>query len=191
MRTLSPSHVAILMSGLIGIAACSGCGTPSGPVQVSGVILVDGQPLPGAGVFFIAVDPSLPARPAHGTTDAAGRYALYPGVSPGAYRVIVRGFCGDQLGRQIPGFGGDGVDAGQLAAATAARSRLSHAGRKHVRTASSDAGTLPDIYTSQEQTVLRIEVPDGGTTAADFHLALEMLADGDMAADFDGRTGRH
>ena len=195
MRMKLPEHVAILMSGLIGLAACSGCGTPSGTVPVSGVIFVDGQPLPGAGVFyiaddFLAADPTIPARPAHGTTDAEGRYALYPGVFPGGYRVIVRGFRGGQPERLVPGFGSDGVDEGQLAAAASARSRNTDAGRRNSRTAA-DTGSLPHIYTSTEQTVLRIDVPEGGTTTADLHLALEMLAEGDLAVDAGGGTGRH
>lgn len=78
---------------LLWITACaiavSGCANDGykelGLVEVTGVVTLDGQPLPGAQVGFEGED----KRVATGTTDASGKYSLMydsntPGVMPGA-----------------------------------------------------------------------------------------------------------
>ena len=77
--------------GLVTLLTLSGCGE-SGPqlVQVSGVITLDGTPVPQLGVQF---SPAFEkASPAYGVTDADGRYQLLysadrKGAMPGTYIV--------------------------------------------------------------------------------------------------------
>ena len=68
------------------------------PVDVSGLITMDGKPLEGAAVYFTPTAGSSPSNQgAVGTTDASGRYqlsslrgeSLEPGASPGKYRVLI------------------------------------------------------------------------------------------------------
>ena len=78
---------------VIGAFLLAGCGGPEHPAvgRVSGVVTLDGQPLPEATVMF---------QPANGrgsvaTTDSAGKYSLIyldgvPGAVLGAHTVIIR-----------------------------------------------------------------------------------------------------
>jgi hypothetical protein len=75
------------------LVCIAGCGD-SGGVDVSGVVTLDGQPLPGVQLTFD--QPELPPNENIGyvgRTDAEGRYSLRPimgeggGVPPGKYRV--------------------------------------------------------------------------------------------------------
>jgi hypothetical protein len=71
------------------VLACAGCG--GGPVPVSGVVTLDGQPLPQATVTFL---PLGQGRTASGFTDAEGRFHLSTleqrdGALPGEYKVTV------------------------------------------------------------------------------------------------------
>jgi hypothetical protein len=79
---------------ILGIfTCCAGCGSGGG-VDVSGIVTLDGQPLPGVHLTFD--QPELPPNKNIGyvgQTDAEGRYTLRPimgdgsGVPPGKYRV--------------------------------------------------------------------------------------------------------
>lgn len=71
----------------------TGCGGPAHPDvgRVSGVITLDGQPLPEATVMFQPTQ----GRASIATTDAAGKYSLtyldgVPGALLGAHKVIIR-----------------------------------------------------------------------------------------------------
>ncbi len=82
------------LAGLLTLLASIGCGE-SGPklVEVSGVITLDGTPVPRLGVQF---SPTFEkASPAYGVTDADGRYKLLysadrTGALPGTYNVEVQ-----------------------------------------------------------------------------------------------------
>ncbi|MFN9717568.1 MAG: hypothetical protein ACK58L_02675 [Planctomycetota bacterium] len=82
------------LPGLLTLLASIGCGE-SGPnlVEVSGVITLDGVPVPRLGVQF---SPTFEkASPAYGVTDADGRYKLLysanrTGAMPGMYNVEVQ-----------------------------------------------------------------------------------------------------
>jgi hypothetical protein len=70
-----------------------GCGGPDHPDvgRVSGVITLDGQPLPEATVMFQPTE----GRASIATTDAAGKYSLLyldgvPGARLGQHKVIIR-----------------------------------------------------------------------------------------------------
>src|SRR5438874_12985055 len=71
----------------------AGCGGPEHPEvgRVSGVITLDGQPLPEATVMFQPTN----GRASIATTDSAGKYSLtyldgVPGALLGAHKVIIR-----------------------------------------------------------------------------------------------------
>ncbi|HJQ80286.1 MAG TPA: carboxypeptidase-like regulatory domain-containing protein [Lacipirellulaceae bacterium] len=79
---------------ILGIfTSCAGCGSDGG-VDVSGVVTLDGQPLPGVHITFDQPELSPNENIGYvGRTDAEGRYTLRPilgegsGVPPGKYRV--------------------------------------------------------------------------------------------------------
>lgn len=79
--------------GLVIVACLTGCGGPEHPPvgRVSGVVTLDGQPLPAATVMFQPAD----GRASQATTDSAGKYSLtyldgVPGAMLGTHKVIIR-----------------------------------------------------------------------------------------------------
>lgn len=169
----------MLLSGVL--IFCVNGSTPSDHVEVSGTVYLDGQPLADADVFFVDDDPSdggsNGTHRAHGRTDAEGRYELVRGAVPGDYKVIVRALLGGQANALAPGFGSDGVDAGQLAAASAAADtgrQSSH--RSNQRRSGELPQQLPDSFSSAEHTVLTVGVPESGTNDANLRLSLNRIA---------------
>lgn len=76
--------------GLLLLVA-GGCGSGNTTIPVEGVVTLDGQPLEGAAVNFV---PDPKGRPAHGETDAAGKFQLSTfapgdGAIPGVHKVGV------------------------------------------------------------------------------------------------------
>jgi hypothetical protein len=72
-----------------------GCGSKDGAVPVSGVVMLEGQPLADANVVLHPVTAAGPG-PFVGTTDAAGKFSLGPsagpaggGAVPGEYRLTI------------------------------------------------------------------------------------------------------
>ena len=171
---------------------CLSGGNGNSPVEVAGVVYLDGQPLANAEVFFIADKPNSAddakeeqnqsLQRAHGRTDESGRYELVSGAIPGSYRVIVRALVGGNHESIVPGLGSDGLDIAQLEAAssaieTAQRSAAQNYGyraRRQPRTEAPKA--LPPVYSSAEHTVLSMAVPEAGTENADLQLSLDRVA---------------
>lgn len=187
----------LLMAGAASTALgilvlCFSGGNGDEPVEVAGVVYLDGQPLANAEVFFISdkqnsagdsedVQNGSPQR-AHGRTDENGRYELVAGVMPGSYRVVVRALVGGDHEAIVPGLGSDGLDIAQLEAAssaieTARKSASQDYGyrsrRQHV---THSPKPLPPVYSSAEHTVLSIGVPEDGIENADLQLSLERVA---------------
>ena len=75
---------------LAGLAALCGCGN-SGYHTVTGVVLLDGAPVPETSVAFTPENPS--GEGATGFTDSSGRFrmkgAVGSGVKPGKYKVTI------------------------------------------------------------------------------------------------------
>lgn len=72
---------------VLGITAATGCGKPEPParVPVSGVVTIEGQPVPSALVtFYPSFDGFGGEVIAEGVTDAGGRYTLAGPLGPGA-----------------------------------------------------------------------------------------------------------
>jgi ABC-type phosphate/phosphonate transport system substrate-binding protein len=117
---------------------------------------------------------------AHGRTDETGRYELVSGAMPGSYRVIVRALVGGDQQAMVPGLGSDGVDIAQLEAASSAvevterTANYGYGSRR--RTGIATPKPLPPVYSSAEETVLRIGVPKDGIENADFQLSLDRVA---------------
>ena len=81
------------MSALLVAALAAGCGGDSGPVPVRGVVKLDGQPVAGAAVTFVAQTPG--GRDAYGSTNENGEFRLTTtkpddGALPGKYKVVIQ-----------------------------------------------------------------------------------------------------
>lgn len=83
----------IWVSCFVLVACLIGCGGPAHPEvgRVSGVVTLDGQPLPEATVMFQPAE----GRASQATTDSAGKYSLtyldgVPGAKLGSHTVIIR-----------------------------------------------------------------------------------------------------
>lgn len=81
------------MSVVLVAALAAGCGAGSGPVPVRGVVKLDGQPVAGAAVTFVAQTPG--GRDAHGSTNEKGEFRLTTskpddGALPGTYKVVIQ-----------------------------------------------------------------------------------------------------
>jgi len=124
-----------------------GCGGVT-PVAVKGIVKLDGKPLAGATVTFMATDGAI--RPATGYTDQEGAFSLTSlknddGAFPGEYRVLVTKM---QAIEQPPD--ADAADP--------------DAGLKHYQRLKSQKRTslLPNLYANYETTPLRCQVPTAG-----------------------------
>lgn len=79
------------------LSICLGCGSGSSAVPVSGVVTLDGKPLPNALVAFqpVAESGGTPGPGSYGVTDASGAYSLrradndQPGAVVGNHRVVI------------------------------------------------------------------------------------------------------
>lgn len=79
-------HVAFAVCCLA-IAALTGCGPTDGKVEVTGVVLVDGEPLPGASLAFIGGGGGIFGT---GSTDEAGKFTIR--AAPGSNEVSVSAY---------------------------------------------------------------------------------------------------
>ena len=127
----------------VALISAAGCGK-GGTVPLHGTVTLDGRPLAGATVHFIAQDPG--GKDALGSTDAEGVFRLSTskpddGAFPGKYKVIVR-----------PATKADP----EVAAMTPAEAmKAASAGRKVNR----PAVALPPRYSQPGQTILVQDVP--------------------------------
>ena len=127
---------------LILLIAAAGC-DKGGPVTLRGTVKLDGRPLAGATVHFIAQDSG--GRDALGSTDADGVFRLstfHPddGAFPGGYKVVVRP---------------PQADTGVVAATSVEAMQAAPASPK-------PSITIPPRYSQPGQTILVQEVPASG-----------------------------
>lgn len=159
MRTTA---VGLLLAGLV---ALCGCGN-SNYKSVSGVVLLDGEPVPDAAVAFVPEDPS--SENATGYTDEDGRFSMksisQDGVKPGKYKVRiealaerpapVKGMAQVMAEKYAGGKGGDTKSAAKDAsAAYKQQAQESKAAAKRKRV------TTPKVYNDIDKTPLRADVP--------------------------------
>jgi hypothetical protein len=134
----------IVVASLVCVVA--GCGEGvgiSGLAPVQGKVTLDGQPLSGAQVVFVPVDPA--GRASVGATDGDGNYEIVTntdkGAMPGSYRVAVS-YLVRPDGSPITSVE-EGMDATQLEASGQAKQGL------------------PTRYSDPLQTELKFEVKPG------------------------------
>jgi hypothetical protein len=139
-----------------------GCGEsvkPGRGVPVSGTVTLGGKPLADADVMFTNETFVGVAK-----TDAEGKYRLVQGALPGKNRVSVskyEGGASPALANPQPT--GDGMDAGQAAAAQMGwgNEKKKAAGPKQL---------VPADYSDPTTTKLTYDVPAEGTDGVDFNL---------------------
>lgn len=143
--------IAVLAVGVIG---CSG--SPDGPemAPISGTVMLDGKPLVGAEVFFVAN-----GFEGFGKTKESGQYSLVRGAPVGECKVYISKLPEAKVGASgLPAAIAD--DPEQMAAMGQAM-------------ASSGRGVkplLPPEFSDPEKTKLSFSVPSGGSTDANFDL---------------------
>lgn len=144
------------------IPVLSGCGESVAPgrgVPVSGTVTMGGKPLADADVMFTNETFVGVAK-----TDAEGRYRLVQGALPGNNRVSVSKYEGGQGPAPAnPQPAGDGMDAGQQAAADMGwgAQKNKTAGPKQL---------VPADYSNPSTTKLTYSVPPEGASGVDFNL---------------------
>lgn len=127
-----------------------GCGgDPYTLAPVAGVVTIDGEPAAAVMVTFVGE-----GMTGVGRTDTSGRYRLERGAVVGANTVYLSKFVGG-------GASGDGLDPGQLEAMAAAQGGPRAGGPRQV---------IPRRYSDPALTELQVDVPAGGTDAANFTL---------------------
>jgi hypothetical protein len=147
---------------LAGLTALCGCGN-SGYHKVSGVVLLDGAPVPEVSVAFSPVDPS--GEGATGFTDGGGRFqmrgAVGPGVKPGKYKVtlIPKGevpegtkSMSQMMAEKYAGGGKGGEKKGEAAAAYKETIKQGAAAAKKAK-------PIPGVYSDITKTPLTADVP--------------------------------
>ena len=149
----------LLLLPLVALAA--GCGALGKPVKVSGVVTLDGKPLPGATVTYTPVNDS--GRPASGRTDTDGSFRLTTfrsddGALPGEYKVIVL------VEKEAEkGLVGRDPETFTLEEKLRTRKGMSPAGQKAAAAAKKSNGpAVPAVYRDVKRTPLKEVVPADG-----------------------------
>jgi len=89
-----------VVASLLIVTGCAPSDAPkiSGLVTVSGVVTLDGNPLPNATVTFVPISKGDGEMSAGGLSDSTGKYILRTGsdknygIKPGEYKVIISSF---------------------------------------------------------------------------------------------------
>ena len=140
----------------IWVLGCGGSKNGVKSVDVSGTITLDDEPLEGVEVRF-----SSGKFGGYGTTNAEGKSRLVSGAAVGENKVSLKKF--DTSMAQGIDTSIEGMDEGQMAAMMEAQSK-------------SKGGTamkgsmIPPEFTDPKTTKLKFDVPEGGTSSADFRL---------------------
>jgi hypothetical protein len=135
------------------LIAAAGCGGGKGPVPVRGIVKLDGKPLAGASVQFIAQDEG--GRDSTGSTDADGVFRLSTfqsgdGALPGKYKVVV----------QLPA----ATQGGAPAATPTEAQQGSAPGQQEAK---APPTIIPPRYSQPDQTTLEQVVPPSGEIVFD------------------------
>ncbi|MEZ6031636.1 MAG: hypothetical protein R3C17_00910 [Planctomycetaceae bacterium] len=158
--------------------------------RLCGGVFLDGRPLAQADLFFIDDNALNPATRCIARTDVAGRYESTQRLPPGVYRVVVRRLLGGSLEpASNPTEGESAMDDAQLEARVSAldlKDRRQRRAAARQTSIGSPLRQLPGIYSSPEDTVLRVRVPEYGSAEFDLHLSwggIDRIADGNNASD--------
>ena len=137
------SRLSVTTCALVLLA--SGCGGKL--VKVEGVVLLDGKPLPRAGVLFIHEGPE--GRDANGFTDDNGVFRLSTyrsgdGALPGTYKVVIQ-------------YSEETAVPAQLNTPEAIQKEMG----KSIKPKKPSL-TIPPAYSQPDRTILRQQVPPDG-----------------------------
>jgi hypothetical protein len=145
---------------LLGLMCGCGGESVSGPetVDVSGTVKLGGQPLAGATVYFMT-----DGFTSVGTTDDSGAYQLPHGAVPGTNKVYITKMEGGDLVADPEA----GMDAEQFRAMQQA---TQGDGAAQTSPDSMPKEVIPPEYSDPQKTTLTFQVPEEGTTTADFDL---------------------
>lgn len=143
--------------------------------EVSGFVFLDNAPLTNADIFLVREDSSDSNSSYFGQSNDGGHYEIVNGVPAGNYRVIVKRLMSSVQDASEPHHAVDDIDAGQMQAMLSARQDREQRSRSrsHRSARTSTAQQLPDEYSRAEQTVLRLNVPEGGIQTADLYLSMD------------------
>jgi hypothetical protein len=144
--------VALAMAGGLFLAGCTK-GDPNAvkTVSVSGTITVGGQPMEGVEVRFVTEK-----FEGYGKTDSQGRYDLVAGAQPGQNKVFFSKMSGGSSSLKLNPDAG--IDEEQIRASQATGGAGLDVARE----------LIPEDFSSREKTQVTFNVPEGGTTSADF-----------------------
>lgn len=149
---------------LCALSLLSGCGSGSSTsrVEVSGRILMDGQPLGGAEVTLFSDKNS-----GYGRTDAEGHFTLVRGIDPGDYKVVVSKMT-EAAPVLVASAANEGLDAGQLQAIALAT--LNDTTRRIPNRPALPKQLIPANYSNPETTQLSLEITENGLKGTEFNL---------------------
>lgn len=140
----------IKVAGLAILSLLAGCGDSGKPHSVSGVVLMEGQPIHGANVTFHPIEGQA-VRPAVGTSDAAGKFSLSTfraddGALRGKYKVTIEWFG-------PPPEGGEKTFADFI--------KENKKAKKPAPTPPVRSSAVPAAYTAPATTPFEVSVPTG------------------------------
>lgn len=146
---------------LAGIAALSGCGSGYGVTPASGVVMMDGQPVPEAKVMFHPIDGG--PRTSYGTTNEKGEfkvstYGMYDGALIGRHVVTITKVDTSSQVKVDPNEGYMGQGYEQMMAPD------------NLAKASNPKFILPEKYSSKETSGIEVDVVAGETNNFPFNL---------------------
>lgn len=153
-----PVWVTSLAVTALGLAGCGGEQAGPQTVDVAGTVTHDGQPLADAMVYFMTDEFTSSAR-----TDSTGKFELAHGAVPGTNKIYISKMEGGDLVTDPEA----GMDAEQF--------RAMQQSTQGNAPASAPADglpkeLLPPEISDPQRSTLTFDVPDDGTSAADFQL---------------------
>jgi hypothetical protein len=146
-------HTALTAASiLVLLVAVSGCGGKNTPVNVEGIVTLDGEPLAGATVVFTPIGEH--GQSATALTESDGSFRLTnakgeKGALPGEYKVLV------SLGEEMKFAGGEHPDPSEI-------DKLMTAKMRKQKTSRGKKSPVPAKYANPEITPFKETVPPKG-----------------------------
>lgn len=157
-KTFSFGLLAVTLTCAVVLVGCGSAET-DGPktARVSGTVTLQGKPLAGANVYF-----SSEKFSSYGKTNAEGRYELVQGAVPGKNKVYISKL---ETPEGVDSDPEAGLDLAQFQAADTGSENDPSGKKKPLLT-----DEVPQEFSDPQKSKLTFDVPEGGTTSADFRL---------------------